>query len=60
VTPGDVPALRAALERILADPELRARLGAAAYERAQLFAWPAIAERLVALYAEAASPRVTT
>jgi glycosyltransferase involved in cell wall biosynthesis len=60
VPPGDVPALRAALERILADPELRARLGAAAYERAQLFAWPAIAERLVALYAEAASPRVTT
>jgi glycosyltransferase involved in cell wall biosynthesis len=33
VPPGDVPALRAALERLLADRELRSRLGAAARER---------------------------
>jgi glycosyltransferase involved in cell wall biosynthesis len=33
VPPGDVPALRAALERLLSDAELRRRLGAAARER---------------------------
>ncbi len=34
VEPGDVEGLRAALERLLGDPALRARLGAAARERA--------------------------
>jgi glycosyltransferase involved in cell wall biosynthesis len=34
VPPRDVPALRAAVERLLADPELRARLGAAARAKA--------------------------
>jgi glycosyltransferase involved in cell wall biosynthesis len=37
VPPADVKALRAAIERLLDDPELRARLGAAARERAPSF-----------------------
>jgi glycosyltransferase involved in cell wall biosynthesis len=35
VPPGDVVALRAAMRRLLDDPELRARLGAAARMQAQ-------------------------
>jgi len=35
VPPGDVPALRAALERLLGDADLRRRLGGAARERAR-------------------------
>jgi glycosyltransferase involved in cell wall biosynthesis len=37
VPPGDVPALRNALERIVADAPLRARLGAAGRERAKAY-----------------------
>ena len=37
VPPGDVTALRHALERIVADAPLRARLGAAGRERAQAY-----------------------
>ncbi len=37
VPPGDVPALRNALERIVADAPLRARLGAAGRERAEAY-----------------------
>jgi len=51
VPPGDVAALRGALERLLADPELRARLGAAARERALSF--EAAADALLAVYEEA-------
>ena len=43
VPPGDVAALRAALERLLADAELRRRLGAAARARAaEHFSWDAL------------------
>ena len=52
VPPGDVPALRAALERLLGDPELRARLGAAARVNAPSF--DAETGALVAVYDEAA------
>jgi glycosyltransferase involved in cell wall biosynthesis len=44
VPPGDAPALAAALNRLLGDPALRARLGAAARERAVArFTWRAAA-----------------
>ncbi len=54
VPPRDVPALRAALERLLGDRELRRRMGAAARERARAhFAWPAVTDATVAAYEEA-------
>ena len=54
VPPGDAAALRSALERLLADAELRAQLGAAARERVVRDAsWAAAAERLLDVYAEA-------
>ena len=54
VAPGDVPALRAALERLLAEPGLRARLGAAAREKAQReLSFDAAADATVAAYRDA-------
>jgi glycosyltransferase involved in cell wall biosynthesis len=54
VPPRDVGALRAALERVLADRELRDRLGAAARERIrERFAWPAVTDATIAAYEEA-------
>jgi glycosyltransferase involved in cell wall biosynthesis len=54
VPPGDVAALTAALERLLDDPERRARLGAAGRRRVEdLFSWRAVAERTAAAYEEA-------
>ncbi len=54
VPPRDAPALRAAVERLLADPELAARLGAAARERArERFGWETVIERTLAVYREA-------
>jgi glycosyltransferase involved in cell wall biosynthesis len=50
VPAGDVAALRAALERLLADQALRARLGAAARSRAQLWSRDAEARALAAVY----------
>jgi glycosyltransferase involved in cell wall biosynthesis len=51
VPPGDPRALRAALERLLADPALRQRMGAAARERARAaFGRDAQADALLAAY----------
>jgi glycosyltransferase involved in cell wall biosynthesis len=51
VPPRDAPALRAAVERLLADPELRERLGSAARARArERFGWDAVIERTLDVY----------
>ena len=55
VAPGDVEALAAALLRIAGDDELRARLGAAARERAAGYTWGRAAAGLHALLSEAAA-----
>jgi glycosyltransferase involved in cell wall biosynthesis len=59
VPAGDVPALRAALERLLGDRELRRRLGAAGREHVRGYcSWETVTESLLAAYA-AASRRTT-
>ena len=53
VPPGDVTALRKALERLLADPDLRARMGAAARERIRAhFSAEAATRATIELYEE--------
>ena len=54
VPPRDVQALRAALERLLADPELRRRLGANAREQVRrLCSWPRVIDATIAAYDDA-------
>jgi glycosyltransferase involved in cell wall biosynthesis len=54
VPPRDAPALRAALERLLADGALRRRLGAAGRDRARrLLSWDAVTDATLAAYREA-------
>jgi glycosyltransferase involved in cell wall biosynthesis len=51
VPPGDPAALRAALDRLLADADLRRRLGAAARERiATIAGWDRVIDQTVAAY----------
>jgi len=54
VPPADVDALRKALERLLADRELRRRLGTNARERVrELCAWPRVIDATLAAYEDA-------
>ena len=54
VPPGDVAALRAALESLLGDEALRRRLGEAARERVRThFSWPAVTDATLVAYEEA-------
>ena len=58
IPPGDVAGLRAALERLLADRELRRRLGEAARARVrEHFSWDAVTTATIAAYEDAASAR---
>jgi glycosyltransferase involved in cell wall biosynthesis len=59
VPPRDAAALRSAVKRLLADPELRGRLGRAARDEArERFGWDGVVERTLAVYRDAvASPR---
>jgi glycosyltransferase involved in cell wall biosynthesis len=54
VPPRDIPALRSALERLLADRELRRRLGANARERVRgLCSWQRVTDETIAAYERA-------
>jgi glycosyltransferase involved in cell wall biosynthesis len=50
-TPGDVPALAAALHRLLTEPELRARLAVTALEEcSRSYSWSAVGALILAVY----------
>jgi len=54
VEPRDVDALRAALERLLGDAELRGRMGQAGRERIrEHFTWPAVTDLTIQAYEDA-------
>jgi glycosyltransferase involved in cell wall biosynthesis len=54
VPPRDAPALRSAVERLLADPALRQRLGDEARARArERFGWDSVIERTLGVYRDA-------
>ena len=48
--PDNAPALADRLERLLADDDLRAAMGAAAAERAERFGWPSVACDILRVY----------
>jgi phosphatidylinositol alpha-mannosyltransferase len=56
--PKDPDALAAALSRLLKAPDLRARMGAAGRETAQLYSWPEVAARVVDVYERARAAAV--
>jgi len=52
VPPGDPDALAGAIDRLLADPDLSARLARAAFDEVPAYSWERRAERLEALFAD--------
>ena len=52
VPPGDAAALADAIDRVLTDPDLSARLARAAFDEVPAYSWARRAERLEALFAE--------
>jgi D-inositol-3-phosphate glycosyltransferase len=52
VPPGDPPALAEAIGRVLADPALGARLGAAGRQRAESYSWDRVIPQYLSLLAE--------
>jgi len=57
VEPKDPAAIAAAIERLIAEPDLRARLGSAAATRAHEFDWKHVTEQLVSFYREVIDAR---
>jgi glycosyltransferase involved in cell wall biosynthesis len=58
VEPRNVPALRAALDRLLADGELRRRMGEAGRRRAaEQFSWDVVTRKLLDVYARYAGKK---
>jgi phosphatidylinositol alpha-mannosyltransferase len=55
VPPKDPVALAAGAARVLDDPELAARLGRAGRQRAKLYDWPVVVDRLEEIYEEVVS-----
>lgn len=56
----DVPAMAAALTRLVSDEALRVRFSVAAAQRSGLFSWPAIADQYEAAYQHARARRSAT
>jgi glycogen(starch) synthase len=54
VSPGDEHELAKGMDRLLSDPDLRARLAAGAQERVRQFTASSVAERLETVYARVA------
>ena len=58
VSSRDVDELAAALALLLGDDAMRARMGTAARERARLFGWPRMVDRLLSIYGRVSDPHI--